>query len=448
MGVAMHRFWACMLLIVATGVAGADAAPDESSRRLSTLRYGIESQVMELLSTLQTEKNTEYRQQLVNILDASTSPKLRAAILEYFGSLALSDAESRAADFVMKRDEYADSLVAAAFSYLTAIKSPMALKDAAEILKQNETRYLEAAIKMIGAVGSDDLVESLRSTYESDGASQSIKEAVVLALGTMKAATSFEFLSTVATAEDSAKTLRMYACTALGNLGDRRGVAILVKASISNDPNVRASALTALGTFDVAEARSAILEGLRDANVIPRLAACKAAGIPGNAAAIPYLEYKASFDPERAVRAASLAALAKVGGGAVDSFLVDYLGDAKNDMQYRAAAFSGLIANDAGGDKLRALFTAAQEDKDRSLFTALARATVAVDAPGARAFVLLLLADKDFSVRLGAIAWAERNKDASMLGPIQALADSDSNDAVKRRAALAVTRLRAPVTPP
>jgi len=444
----MHRFWACMLLIVATGIAGADAGQDEASKRLSTLRYGIESQVMELLSTLQTEKNTEYRQALVDILDGSTSPKLRAAILEYFGSLKLNDAESRAAEYILKRDENADSLVAAAFSYLIAIKSQASLKEAAEILKQDEKRYLEAAIKTIGAVGSDDLVQPLRTTYESDGASQSIKEAIVLALGTMKATSSFEFLSTIATAEDSAKTLRMYACTALGNLGDERGAAILIKASISNDPNVRASALTALGTFNVPEARSAILEGLRDANVIPRLEACKAAGIPDNTAAIPYLEYKASFDPERAVREASLAALAKIGGVGVDSFLLEYLGDAKNDMQYRAAAFSGLLAKAGGGDKARALFAAAQEDKDRSLFTALARATVAVDAPGAQRFVELLLADKDFSVRLGAIAWAERNKATSMIGLIQTLADSDSNDAVKRRAALAVKRLRALVTTP
>jgi len=449
-GVAMKRLLACALLIIAVAITGADPAPDEATKRLSTLRYGIESQVVELLSTLQTEKNTEYTQALLEVLDRSTSPKLRGSILEYFGSLKLNDAESRAAGFVSKRDDNADTLVASAFSYLIAIKSTAALNDAAEILKQNESRYLEAAIKLIGAVGSDDLVESLRTVYESDGISQSIKETVVLALGTMKAASSFEFLSTIATAEESAKTLRMYACTALGNLGDQRGVAILIKASVSNDPNVRGSALTALGTFNVPEARSAILEGLRDANVIPRLAACKAAGSTDNAAAIPYLEYKASYDPERAVREASLAALARIGGASVDTFLLDYLGDTKNDVQYRAAAFTGLISKGAAGarDKARTMLGTAQEDKDRSLFTALARATVAVDAPDAQRFVELLLTDKDFSVRLGAIAWAERNRATSMLGQIQSVADGDSNDAVKRRAALAVERLRAPVTIP
>lgn len=441
----MKRLFVCVLLVASLVSAEADPAPDEAGRRLNTLRYGIEPQVIELLATLQNEKNTDYTKELLTVLDRSTSPKLRGSILDYFSALSLPDAEARAADFIAHRDEQADSLVGSAFSYLIAIKSKAALADAAGILKQNETRHYAGAIKLIGAVGSDDLVETLRTLYESDGTNQATKETIVLALGTMKAASSFDFLSSIATAEESPKTLRMYACTALGNLGDQRGIAILVKASISNDPNVRASALSALGTFKTAEARSAILEGLRDANVIPRLAACKASGVVGNVDAIPYLEYKASYDPERSVREASLAALSHIGGDRVDAYLLGYIEDPKIDAGYRAAAFAGLLAEGASAprDKARTLLVSAQEDKDRSLFAALARAIVAIDAPEAERFVEVLLADKDFSVRLGALAWAERNKARAMLPLVQSVADGDSNDAVKRRAALAVERLRA-----
>lgn len=446
----MKRLLVCTLLAFSLVRAGADPASDEAGKRLNTLRYGIEPQVIELLSTLQAEKNSDYAKDLLVVLDRSTSPKLKGAILDYFSALSLPDAESRAADLVSHRDEQADSLVGSAFSYLVAIKSKSALPDAAAILKQNETRYFAGAIKLIGAVGSDELVEPLRTLYDADGTNQATKESIVLALGSMKASSSFDFLSTIATAEDSAKTLRMYACTALGNLGDRRGIGILVKASTSNDPNVRASALAALGTFDGAEARSAILEGLRDANVIPRLAACKASGVAGNVDAIPYLEYKASFDPERSVREASLAAISKIGGGSVDAFLVGYIEDSKMEAGYRAAAFAGLLAHGAPAalDKARTLLVSAQGDKDRGLFAALARAIVAVDAPEAERFVEVLLADKDFSVRLGALAWAERNKAKAMLPSIQSLAETDSNDAVKRRAAQAADRIRATTPTP
>ena len=441
----MKRLFVCVLLAASLVGAGADAAPDEAGRRLNTLRYGIEPQVIELLSTLQNEKNVDYTKELLTVLDRSTSPKLRGAILDYFAALSLPDAESRAADYIAHRDEQADGLIGSAFSYLIAIKSKASLTDAAAILKQNETRYYAGAIKLIGAVGSDDLVAALRTLYESDGTNQSTKEMIVLALGSMKATSSFDFLGTIATAEESAKTLRMYACTALGNLGDERGIGILVKASISNDPNVRASALAALGTYGTAEARSAILEGLRDANVIPRLAACKASGVAGNTDAVPYLAYKASYDPERSVREASIAALSQIGGDHVDDFLLNYIEDTKNEAGYRAAALAGLIAKGASASrgKARTLLLSAQEDKDRSLFAALARAIVAIDAPEAERFVEVLLADKDFSVRLGALAWAERNKATAMLPLVQSVADSDSNDAVKRRAALVVERLRA-----
>jgi len=442
----MKNFLSVLSAVLALSLvmAGAQDAPaPDSTKRLDTIRYGIETQVMELLSTLRTEKNDEYKDAILEAFDVSTSPRLKAAILDYLGAMKLRDAERRSAEILEKRDDQADALVASAFSYLIAIESKAGLAEAVEILEEDETRYVQAAIKAIGAAGSDSEAETLKKAYEAEGVDQPTKEAIVLALGTMKASASFDLLSSIAASEESSKTLRMYACSALGDLGDERAVPVLVGASVAGDPNVRAYAVAALGNYSSSEARSAVREGLRDGHVLPRIAAAKAAGKMRDEESVPYLQYKVSWDPERAVREASIAALSEIGGAHVYEFLVGFMSEVKNSTQYRSSALGAIVAKGDADARAKALasFAAAQAEKDRALFTAFARAAMAIDDRQVVPFAELMLGDKDFSMRLGAIAWAERNKAGELVGAIKALSESDVNDAVKKRAAQALPRL-------
>lgn len=441
---AIKTFLFVVLMCAAFTVVGAeDVAPVEDTKRLDTIRYGIETQVIELLAMLRTEKNDQYKAALIKAYDVSTSPKLKAAILDYFGAMEFSDAEERSAELIQKRDTQPDSLVASAFSYLIAIKSKAALSEAVTILAEDEKRYAQAAIKAIGAAGSDTEAEALRKAYEADGAEQAVKEAIVLALGAMKSGPSYEMLSSIASNEESGKTLRMYACAALGDLGDERAIPVLAGASVASDPNVRAYAIAALGNFSTKDARSAVREGLRDGHVLPRIAAAKAAGKARDADAVPFLEFKASYDPEQAVRIASITALSEIGGAGVDTFLVGFLFEVKNSTQYRSAALGAIIVKGNEESRTAALksFALAQAEKDRAVFTAFARAATAVDDLNAIPFIEMMLGDKDFGMKLGAIAWAERNKAKRLEGIIKTLSESDSNDAVKKRAAQALGRL-------
>ncbi len=435
----------CLLLAccVLSAAYGQEPTASESDKRADTIRYGIETQVIELLSTLKAEKDQSHKKEILGAFDAASSPKLKAAVFDYLGSLRLADGEGRAAEAIRSRDSNADDFVAAAFSYLATIESEAALDEAVEIIAGDEKRYLQAAIKTVGVSGSDAEAEALRAAYEADGVEQATKEAIVLALGKMKSVASFDLLASIASSDESGKAIRMYACTALGSLGDDRAVAVLTGASVAADPNVRAAAVAALGNYASDAARTAVREGLRDAHVLPRIAAAKAAGTSRDADAIPFLQYKASYDPEKAVREASIKALADIGGSGVDDYLAGFLADQKNATQYRSAALGAIVAKGGSDARSKALaaFAAAQGEKDRALFTAFARAAMAVDDPNAGPFAEALLGDKEFSVRLGAIAWAERNGYLALAGTIKALSESDPNDAVKKRAARALERL-------
>ncbi|HPE89685.1 MAG TPA: HEAT repeat domain-containing protein [Spirochaetia bacterium] len=415
----------------------------ESEKRAATIRYGIESQVVDLLTTLRAEKDDSLKSDILDAFDASTSTKLRSAILEYLAALELSDADERAAGIVAERDSNAEAMVTASLSYLRALKSKAALDEAAEIVADDEGPYLQAAIKYIGAAGTEKQAEALRAAYEADGASQSTKEAVVQALGSLRSVESFDLLSSVASSDESSKAIRMYACSALGELGDDRAVPVLVVASVSPDPNVRAAAVEALGEYSGADALSAVRQALRDSHALPRIAAAKAAGQSRDAEALPYLEYKASYDPEKAVREASIAALAKIGGPRADDYLSAFVAETKNGAQYRSAALKAILSDGGGGARKKALeaFAAAQADKDRALFTAFAKAAMSVDDEAAAPFAELMLGDKDYSMRLGALAWIERNRYAALAGAVRSVSETDASDAVKKRAAKALERL-------
>lgn len=423
--------------------SGDDAGLTETEKRAATIRYGIESQVLELLTTLRGEKDDSLKADILESFDSSTSPKLRTAILEYLAALELRDAEERAARIVAERDSNAEAMVMASLTYLRALKLKAALDEAAEIVADDEGLYLQAAIRYIGAAGDERQAGVLREAYEADGVEQSTKEAVVQALGSLRSVESFELLSSIASSDESSKAIRMYACSALGELGDDRAVPVLVGASVSPDPNVRASAVEALGEYSGAAALSAVRQALRDSHALPRIAAAKAAGASGDAEAMPYLEYKASFDPEKAVREASIAAIAAIGGQRADDYLAAFIAETKNGVQYRSAAIKAVLANGGGEARKKALdaFAAAQAEKDRALFTAFAKAAMSVDDEAAAPFAELMLGDKDFSMRLGALAWIERNRYAALADAVRLVSETDASDAVKKRAAKALERL-------
>lgn len=446
----MNKFlslWLMMFLIGWNSIlAYSQEQVDEHKRRLDVLRYGIETQVIELITTLGTEKNKEYVENLLPVFDSATSPKLRAIILDYYGSLELDMAVSRAAGIIAGRDEVADTLVGTAFSYLLGLKSDAASDQARRIIKDDEQKYLKAAIKILGSTGKDEDVEILRVLYESASSDAGIKQEILLAFGKMRALSSFELLASIASAEDAGKIERMYACTALGDLGEARAISVLIGASVVTDPNIRASALAALQNFDDKTADNAILQGLRDQHVIPRLAAVKAAGKRQLKDAIPFLEFRIKSDPERSIKDASIEVLASMGGKGGLDFLSTFLEDTKSPLAHRASAFVAILTHGDSGDLERPMVVlkASAADKDKAVFTALARAAMASSAPLAVHAARFLLSNSDHLFRLGAVAWAERNKSTELLPELKIIAESDPVESLRKRVSTTIERIGRP----
>jgi hypothetical protein len=178
------------------------------------------------------------------------------------------------------------------------------------------------------------------------------------------------------------------------------------------------------------------VEALRDSFVKARIAACKAIASRRIASAEPFLRYKASNDPDRAVKAEALRSLASLGGDSF-AFLRERMDDKKADAATRALCFGLLARKDPSGSMgaLSARLTAESAEKERSLYTALVRELAnAQDAPDAAPLALIVLADKDPLMRIGAVEWARKNKASGFRAELERLAKDDPSEMIRKRA--------------
>lgn len=410
---------------------------DLTQKRRDIIRYGIDSEVTDLIKTLDSDRDGSFNADLLDLLKNSRSARLREAILDFFGDLGWNGAEADALAFVENRDSLDTSLVARSLAYLASIKSKKALAYVPKLIDENNRLIVVQAISLAGKAGGSDEESVLLKWLESDAPTNDLREAAIRALGDIGSEAACAKLMKLVESGDEAKMTRVYACEALGKIGRKEAVPSLVKAANGDDPNVRGAAVMALASFDGAEAENAVIEALRDSVASVRSSAIKACAKKKLAASVPALIYKASSDPEKSIKTDALKGLSEIGGTAAMRFLRDYVSGDKNDSSLRAVVFGLLLHKDTGPSlgMLSDLLKKEQKEKSRDLFTQFARAAAgASDVPAACPLIRILLADSDYQIRLGALEWARKSKSQDIKADLEAIAANDSSENMRRRA--------------
>ncbi|MGA2545669.1 MAG: HEAT repeat domain-containing protein [Rectinemataceae bacterium] len=452
------RAKACATAVLVTVLAAssaiaawAQAAPPSAARteanRRDTIRYGIDAEIGDLIKDLTTEKDGRYNEDLLALFQNSHSPRLKTAILDFFSSLEWKGAERVALGLVDDRDNQDVDLVGSALSYAASIRSKEALRLSEAIIKEDNKKLLPALVKLMGRAGGAAEEDILLGWFDGDSATPALKEEAIKALGEIGSAKAAERLGKLVQDATAGKAARMYACEALAKIKEGASVGPLVKAANDADPNVRTSAIEALGFFagdgsgaSAEAARGAIAEGLRDSYPKARIAACKAAAAGKVASALPFLRYKAQNDPEKAVKSEACRSLAALGGDSF-VFLRERLEDTKEDTALRTLCFGLLARYDPAGSGpvLEARLKAEAAEKERTFYTDLAREVANADkAPGIGSLARILLSDKEYLIRVAGIEWARKNKSQDLKPDLERLSRDDPSDLIKKRAAEAL----------
>jgi HEAT repeat protein len=438
---------AAAILAYTAGTAAADEAAETREGTRQLLAYGIDSQVLDVIARLRAARDPGYTAELADLLAASRSPDVRKAVLELFADLGVREGEPAARKIVAGWETGTASVTSAAAGYLSSLNAEGLAALMLPLVDADDAVVCAAALRAIGASRDPAAVEPLLAKLASVEFPDARKGDLVVALGELRDARAVDSLIRIAKGRDEDKTRRLYAADALGKIGDRRALPVLLSLFEEDDALLRAYAASALAAFGLGDALPSLLAGLRDANVKVRLQCMKALARELDAAeaaqVVPIVRWKAENDPERQVRLESVRTLGQIADGPSVAFLETLLANRTAALDFREAALSALLSRSPASPSIRAAVEQEIAAKDQKPIEMIARVLSLAKTAELAPVWMRLLDCQAYAVRIWAVRGLAANGVTAALARIGELAEKDPVPAVRAEAARARERLAA-----
>ena len=357
------------------------------------------------------------------------------------GALAHSIAEPLVACLVPEETEVVR--VEAARS-LGLLHDPRAERPLMAHLDDSSWRFRLAAIHALGAVGgadARDLLMRLQQNGESLNEAMAALEALGVLGGRAEPAIRrqiFEHLAHVFVRGDNLQ--RGAAARALGLLGEREALDLVIEAAIHGRGDFQCAAVQSLGLFGDAQAVPPLIGVLTSGAYHARQDAVNSLIQIGRAAIRPALAILRH--PDADVRRGAIEVLGKVGAREAQQALIERLGDHSPDVRRGAVSALGMI----GGEGVVEPLIGALEDSDASVRKEAAMMLSSFNDERVIGPLCLALWDADMTVRwFAAYALGVLKDVRSVRHLCQALGDRSEN--VSRTASDALTRIGDPAVP-
>ena len=224
------------------------AGPPPEERWREVLRYGIESEVLQVIGRIKSSGEDSLNPELLQTFRGTSNPAVAAAVLDLFAQAEVRDAEAPALERLADPDGDPRMLVPC-MRYLAAIRSAAAAAPLAGFLDSSD-ELASAAIQALAAVGQHSSGEPLLARLRDPEYSPGLKSQLLLALGSLKYEPALEDLIAVVSNPDEERVRRMYAASALGEIGDSRAIPALRELFAAQDSLLRAYAAAALAGFE------------------------------------------------------------------------------------------------------------------------------------------------------------------------------------------------------
>ena len=319
--------------------------------RLATIKYGTETEIAALIQTLKNEGADYLDNELITLINGTRNQKILSGVFSFFAEREKSGLEERALRAINERDLEAGETVLSAIDYLGKVKAGQAEDALKELLDSRERRLMNAAFRALGRVGragqgeGDEAAEYLVDYYKNRDPGDENRRDIIAAIGETRSAKGVEFLTAIVTDNDERIPLRIAAIDSLAKIGNSGGLEAILSAVTANDPNVRSSAVAALGPFSGEKVDNAILEAFRDSYYRTRIAAAQASRERSLEAAIPYLKFRSERDEVPQVKDEAIRALGAIGTDQALEILNSLFIERKNADRVRLAAAEALMKN-------------------------------------------------------------------------------------------------------
>jgi|GEM_PF-3025170 len=438
---------ACSGLLLALIVIMPNWAQSTSKEeRTAVLKYGIETEVLDLVRSLRQEKNTDYRDDLLTAYDNARTDDLKEAIVLFFLDLKDSGLEDRAIADLGSPDKKGNSLLLNTVSYLTEIKSTKAKETFMTLVSGKNKVLALASIRALGKLAAVDKVDDLVKLYNDAETDPNFKPDLIWAFGEMKATTAVPLLLKEYDENDSQPLLRRAILEALGKIGDESAWDRVAAALADTNTDLRAAAVASLGSYPKHADPAVLLGALRDAQPAVRLAGAQAAKAMLKPELKDMLGYRVKKDPDPKVRVGALQALAAYDDG--PQTVLGYLADNKTDSAvWRESLNLSLDKKYPGAyDALEKVLALDAKDKNGPLSAIVGQALLAQRETYRKLYGLILKSDKP-AARAAALRAIQVGKFTEYEADLKTMSNKDTDPDVKAQAAAILKEWATPAPP-
>ncbi|MDR1419269.1 MAG: HEAT repeat domain-containing protein [Treponema sp.] len=422
--------------------------------RYATIRYGTETEIASLIQTLKNENADYLDDELAALVQNTRNRNILSGVFSFFGDRQKPGLEERAVRALEEWDEESGETVLTAIDYLGKIKAAVALKSLKAILDSEERRFMNTAFRALGRASAADSESAgdaalyLVDYYTNRDPGDENRREIITALGEGGSEKAVEFLAGIAGNSEERMPLRIAALDSLGKIGDQAGLEAVIAAINDGDPNVRASAVAALGAFSGESVDRAILEAFRDSFYRTRIAAAEASRVRKFEAAVPYLRFRAERDDVPAVKDAALRALGAIGNAECIAILEKFFVDRSGSDRIRILSSEMLMKNEpaAFAAGLVAELDEAKRKNQTALYNGFLKVIGEARAPGLEETARRFFASGSVVEKIYALDMAANNGLRGLVPEVEAM-KGDKNAGIARKAARTLEILTA-LAPP
>ncbi|MDR2376880.1 MAG: HEAT repeat domain-containing protein [Treponema sp.] len=424
-----------------------ESAQTESAR-FATIRYGTETEIAALIESLKNEQSDSLDDELIVLVQTTRNRSILQKVFAFFADRDKTGLEERAIRAIEERDQETNETVIAAVNYLGRLKAGNAVEPLRKLIGTRERRFMVSAIQALGKVSAADqetardTAEFLSAYYTDEEPPDEYRRDIITAVGETGSSAGISFLTGIVSNTENRVTLRMAALEALSKIGDKEGLPALIFAVSDGDPNVRSSAIAALGPFTGEDVDKAILEAFRDSYYRTRISAAQASRVRRLEAAIPYLKFRCEQDDVPQVRDESIRALGAINNRETDGILAALFEERKNSDAVRIRAAEMLVTNNVEAyiEKVITEMDDAKSRNQTALYNGLLKIVGAAKSDRLESLVRRFLGSGDTIERSFALDMAANNNFRSLVEDIRPLTEN-RNTSLARKAQLTLDKL-------
>lgn len=379
-------------------VKEANLRDDNVNEKKDTIRFGLESEIVELVDKLILNNDPRFSDDLYDVFQTTKSTLIKESIIKYFTKFEDPCLASFAVTILDDPFDEKNSTVDLLFKYVAAIKCEEARNACMELLESENDSYFNGALLALGEIGGEEEATFLIEYLDREDLTVPQKQALMKVLGKLNATSIWDKLVEIAEDENENSFVRMYAAKAIGDMKKEESVSVLIKLFEDADPNFRTYIIQGLSNFKGnKDAENTIIQGIRDSHYKVRLESLNAVSEMNLVDAIPFVIHRARNDSEKNVKYKAYEILAKMDNTTCNEFLIELITDRKANDEQKIRSSEALIKYGKAGRKEIAelAITCATDDRRKPLRYSLGKLIASKAYPEFSKVCSVYLASKD-----------------------------------------------------